>query len=93
MEGSLKATADLIPIRFNAMLIPIETVVLPSPAGVGVIADTRTSLPSFLSLSSLNMFKPILALFAPYVSRYLSGIPAVSAISAIGFNFAFLVSY
>ena len=44
-EGSRKATTDFFPIFRSPSARPIETVDLPSPAGVGVIAVTRISLP------------------------------------------------
>ncbi len=50
-EGSLKQPIVLFPIRFNPSVNPIEIVVLPSPNGVGVIALTKTSLPSTLSFN------------------------------------------
>jgi hypothetical protein len=47
--GSLKQTIDFFPILFKPSFNPTEVVVLPSPAGVGVIAVTRINLPSGLS--------------------------------------------
>ncbi len=43
--GSRKHTRDCLPKRFKPSLNPTEVVVLPSPAGVGVIAVTRINLP------------------------------------------------
>ncbi len=45
-DGSRKHTTAFLPIRFKPSFKPTEVVVLPSPAGVGVIAVTRISLPS-----------------------------------------------
>jgi len=45
-EGSLKATPALTPIFFRPSARPTEIVVLPSPAGVGLIAVTNINLPS-----------------------------------------------
>ena len=42
--GSLKQTIDFFPILFKPSLNPTEVVVFPSPAGVGVIAVTKTKL-------------------------------------------------
>ena len=44
-DGSRSATAALTPIFARPCARPIEVVVLPSPAGVGVIAETSTSRP------------------------------------------------
>ncbi len=44
-DGSRSATAARTPIFVSPCARPIEVVVLPSPAGVGVIAETRTSEP------------------------------------------------
>jgi len=45
-DGSRRHTSERLPIRFKPSVKPTEVVVLPSPAGVGVIAVTRISLPS-----------------------------------------------
>ena len=42
---------DLFPILFRPSVKPTEVVVLPSPAGVGVIAVTRINFPSGRSAS------------------------------------------
>ena len=44
-DGSRSASIALRPIRLSASASPTEVVVLPSPAGVGLIAVTRISLP------------------------------------------------
>ena len=49
--GSLKQTIDFFPNLLRPSLNPTEVVVLPSPAGVGVIAVTKINFPFFLSLS------------------------------------------
>ena len=51
-DGSLSARATLTPFNARASARPIETVVLPSPAGVGFIAVTRTRRPFLLRDSS-----------------------------------------
>ena len=43
------AAIVFLPILFIARERPIDTVVFPSPAGVGVIAETRTSFPGGFS--------------------------------------------
>ena len=45
IDGCRSASATVWPIFFNPCARPIDIVVLPSPAGVGVIADTRISFP------------------------------------------------
>ena len=45
-EGSRRATTDFLPSFRRPSASPTEVVVLPSPAGVGVMAVTRISLPS-----------------------------------------------
>ena len=40
-DGSLKATMVDLPILARACASPMDTVVFPSPAGVGVMAETR----------------------------------------------------
>jgi hypothetical protein len=44
-----------LPILFSASASPTEVVVLPSPAGVGLIAVTRISLPAASARSSRPM--------------------------------------
>ena len=45
IDGCRSASAERRPIFRRPCARPIETVVFPSPAGVGVIAETRISLP------------------------------------------------
>jgi hypothetical protein len=42
--GSRKAAMVCRPILFKASVSPMLMVVLPSPAGVGVVADTKINL-------------------------------------------------
>src|SRR5699024_12348829 len=79
-------TITFLPILLKASLKPTVTVDLPSPAGVGFIAETRTILDFSLSPSSLWM--STFALYFPYISNASSGIPAFSAISCIGCSVA-----
>ena len=50
---------------FNPSFKPTEVVVLPSPAGVGVIAVTNISLPSGLSFKVSKYSKLIFAMCLP----------------------------
>ena len=50
-EGSRRQMTAFLPMRLSASPRPTVVVVLPSPAGVGLIAVTRISLPSGLSFS------------------------------------------
>ena len=50
-DGSRSATVTSLPIRRRPSARPIVVVVFPSPAGVGVMAVTRMSLPSGRLLS------------------------------------------
>ena len=50
-DGSRRATITFLPSFCIASARPTVVVVFPSPAGVGLIAVTRISLPSFLSVS------------------------------------------
>ena len=61
-EGSLSAATAFLPSLLIACERPIETVVFPSPAGVGLTAVTKTSFPSSLSLSASRVSFEILAL-------------------------------
>ena len=51
IDGSRRQTAAFLPMRFRPSHSPMLVVVLPSPAGVGVIAETSTSLPAGASFS------------------------------------------
>ena len=82
--GSRSATVTSLPMRLRPSARPMVVVVLPSPAGVGVIAVTSTSLPGFRSVSSISAGS-ILALYRPYCSTYFSSTWALCAISMIGF--------
>ena len=53
-DGSLRAAITFFPILRSPSVSPTEVVVLPSPAGVGVMAVTSISLPSCLSFLSLS---------------------------------------
>ena len=64
-DGSLKANIDFFPILERPSAIAIETVVFPSPNGVGFIAVTSINFPSFLSSNFLYTLLEILALYFP----------------------------
>ncbi len=64
-EGSRRQITAFLPMLLSASPRPTVVVVLPSPAGVGVIAVTRISLPSFLPLSDSMYSSEILALVWP----------------------------
>ena len=53
------------PRRFKPSVRPMVVVVLPSPAGVGVMAVTRTSLPMGRSWTRWYNSRESLALFLP----------------------------
>ena len=59
-DGSLNASMDFLPILESPSAMAIETVVFPSPNGVGLIAVTNISFPFFLffifSYTSLDIF-------------------------------------
>ncbi len=65
MDGSRSAMTGLAPIRQRAWPRPMVMVVLPSPAGVGVIAETTTSLPSGRPRRAGNADSKTLALVRP----------------------------
>jgi len=70
-DGSLNTAVACFPILFNPSTKPIETVVLPSPAGVGVKAVTKIKLFCFIFSSSIKS-KGSLALYFPYISKSFS---------------------
>ena len=79
----LCGTITFLPIRRIPSARPMVVVVLPSPAGVGVMAVTSISLPSGFLFSFIRE-RSIFALYLPYCSTYLSSMPALAAISVIG---------
>ena len=64
-DGSRRQITAREPMRFSASPRPTVVVVLPSPAGVGLMPVTRTSAPSGRSSSDLTKSMPILALWRP----------------------------
>ena len=55
----------LLPMRFRPSPRPTVVVVLPSPAGVGVMAVTRISLPSLFFCTESTKSKETLAFQGP----------------------------
>src|SRR5688572_5645187 len=70
------------PARARESARPTVVVDLPSPAGVGDIAETRTTLP--WGAGATSRAGSIFALNRPYTSSASSLIPAAAAISAMG---------
>jgi len=65
MDGSRSAMTGRAPMRQSACPSPMVMVVLPSPAGVGVMDDTTTSLPSGCSRRAARAGRTTLALSRP----------------------------
>ena len=87
-EASLIQTAAFLPIAFRPSPRPTVVVVLPSPAGVGLMAVTRIRWPSFSFASDLMNASDTLALSCPYGKRCSFEMPILAAISWIGFLLA-----
>ena len=68
-DGSLNAAIAFFPILFNPSTKPIETVVFPSPRGVGFIEVTKINFPFSLFFNSSNIPKSTFALYLPYCSK------------------------
>src|SRR5438093_9003418 len=86
-DGSRIATIARFPSRRSPSARPIVVVDLPSPAGVGVIAVTRTSAPSGRALARSIASQRIFALELPYGSRSPPFNPRASPIAWIGWSF------
>ena len=63
-DGSRSAAAAFLPILRSPSARPMAVVVFPSPAGVGVMAVTKMSLPSSRFVSARQL-RSILALYFP----------------------------
>ena len=61
-DGSRRQMIAFLPIWLSASPRPTVVVVLPSPAGVGLIAVTRISLPSFFAFRLSTYSSDTLAL-------------------------------
>ena len=68
-DGSRKSATALSPSRESASARPMVTVVLPSPAGVGVTAVTRMSRPSGRVARLRSREGSSLALYRPRTSK------------------------
>src|SRR6266542_3570687 len=84
IDGSRSAMTGRAPTRQSAWPSPMVIVVLPSPAGVGVIAETTTSLPSGRAFRAWSAGSSALALARPYGTHSSSVSPSSRATSAIG---------
>src|ERR1700733_1521489 len=85
-EGSRRQIIVFLPMRLSASPRPMVVVVLPSPAGVGLIAVTRMSFPSGRFERLLRKSYSSLAMKRPNGCKADSGAPIFAAISAIGFK-------
>src|SRR5581483_3807579 len=88
IEGWRMATVARLPILLSASPRPTVVVVLPSPSGVGVIADTTTYFAFGRSLSSSIASSFTFATSCPYGSSRCWPMPIFAAISGMGSNFA-----
>ena len=88
MEGSLRAPTTFLPSFPSPWMSPMVVTVFPSPAGVGVIAVTTTSFPSFLSLSFSRLARGTFAMYLPYIWISSSERPTFAAISLMSLTFA-----
>ena len=68
-------------MRRSACARPTETVLFPSPAGVGLVAVTTTSRPR---IGRCAMSSGIFALYLPYRSSSLRSRPSSAATSSMG---------
>src|SRR6266478_6647712 len=84
IDGSRRAMTGRPPTRHSAWPSPMVMVVLPSPAGVGVIEETTTSLPSGRPARAASAATRTLALSWPYGIHSSAPRPSSRAISAIG---------
>src|ERR1700733_1374841 len=83
-EGSRRQIIVFLPMRLRASPRPTVVVVLPSPAGVGLIAVTRMSLPSGGFERRLRKSSSSLARKPPNGRKAGSGTAIFAALSAIG---------
>ena len=86
--GSRSRIMAFLPMRLSASPRPTVVVVLPSRAGVGLIAVTRISLPSFLAGKAVDIVEVDLRLGMAIGNEIFSGSLAPLPISMIGFIFA-----
>ena len=87
-DGSRRAITAFFPILSIACPSPTVVVVFPSPAGVGFMAVTSTSLPFGRSFILSHKSSVSFALYFPYKSSSSSSIQSFSATRRIGSSFA-----
>ena len=92
-DGSRSAMTAFLPIFAIAWPSPAVVVVLPSPAGVGLIAVTRISFPSGPSFRREKSPSLSFALKRPYGSSSSSRTPSSRAISAMGLSLCLLGNF
>src|SRR5579859_1086800 len=88
IDGCRMAMVAVRPMCTSACPRPTVVVVLPSPSGVGVIAETTTYLALGRPASSSIASSLILATSCPYGSSRCGPMPMRWAISGIGRSFA-----
>ncbi len=90
IDGCRMAIVAEDPMCWKAWPSPTVVVVLPSPSGVGVMAETTTYLARGRSAIASMASSLIFAAPVPYGSRWSDEIPAVAATSSSGFRLAAL---
>src|SRR4051812_54538 len=88
IDGWRMAITLFLPRCLKAWPRPTVVVVLPSPKGVGVIAETTTYFAFGLSLSSSTALSLILARLSPYGSIRCGPMPIWAAMSSSGCSVA-----
>ena len=83
-DGSRRHSTGRLPMWPSPWVRDTDVVVLPSPALVGVMAETQTTLALGASFSRSITPRSILALYLPYRSTSSSSSPASRAMSMIG---------
>ena len=83
-DGSRRHSTGRLPIAPSPWVSDTDVVVLPSPALVGVIADTQTTFASGFPRSRSIALRSTFALYLPYGSTSSSSRPASRAMSVIG---------
>ena len=84
MDGWRKATVARLPSFVRASPSPTDIVVLPSPSGVGVVAETRMYLALGVACNSSIAASSILATWRPYGTRCALEMPIRAAMSPSG---------
>ena len=84
IDGSRSAAAAVSPMWARPSTRPTVVVVLPSPAGVGLVAVTRMSLLPSRRCMPCTYGSETFALCGPYRKISFAGMPIFAAISSIG---------